>query len=154
CRRGSLAADTPRPTNRSETDKRMSISRALGKSPKALPPRVRGQAKSTAFRATWAGNWISAITFSVVTLVAFRLLVGQKAGETISASTNDLVPEASAESTRSTQLRQTPQTDLLSDLSALEQESDPMLKEQMFARIVSPMGADGTSLALEQLLSV
>jgi hypothetical protein len=142
------------PTNRSETDKRMSIPIALGQSPKALPPRVRGEAKSSAFRATGAGNWISAITLSAVTLVIFRLLVGQKAAETISASTNDLVSEASADSARSKQLPETPQTDLLSDLCGLEQESDPTVKERMFARVVSSIGVDRTPLALEQLLSI
>jgi hypothetical protein len=106
------------------------------------------------FRATWVGNWLSAITLSVVILVAFRLLVGQKAAETISASTNDPVSEASADRVRSTQLRQTPQTDLVWDLSELEQEADPTFKEQMFAQEVYSTGGDGTPLALEQLLSV
>jgi hypothetical protein len=90
----------------------------------------------------------------VVTLVAFRLLVSQKAAETISASTNELASQASTDRVRSTQSHQTPQRDLLSDLSGLEQESDSTLKEQMFARLVGSIGGDGTPSALEQLLSV
>jgi len=131
----------------------MSIPRAASQSPKALRPRVREEPTWSAFKATWVGNWLSAITLSVVILAAFRLLVGQKAAETISASTNERVSQPSADNVRSTQSRQAPQTELLSSLSALEQESDPMLREQMFARVVSSIGGDGTPLALEQRLS-
>jgi hypothetical protein len=107
-----------------------------------------------ALKAAWSGNWPSAVSLSVVTLVAFRLLIGQKAAEPIRASINDRVLESGAEQVRSTQSLQTPQTGLLSDLSALEQESDPTLKEQMFARVVSSVGVEGMPLALDQLLSV
>ena len=111
---------------------------------KAAPQRLRGLRSITL---------LSAVTLSILALVGLPILIVQRIPVTTITFPDPTVSESSISKPQTSVQPNRPAPDNLSyAIAALEQESDPALREQLMTQAVASVGIDHIPLALEKLL--